>query len=367
VLVDRPLVERVLRAYARVLPVFAVWLPVSWFLFPIASAGIDPDRPGEVVPLLFFKAGDMAIHAAAGVAFLVLVLPASPSRRSFIIRAAVAALLIWAGYVTATANRGSLVTSIAGLLAAAVLSWRAGSWRPVLAGALVVAMWLSPGAVMEVGSCFAARPATPAPSGVPAPTPTPTAGRQVSVCQLFENVGSIVGPNGDATLEGTKNFRLAWWGAIIDYTVRGPYFWTGKGFGINLADADGFQPTADHSLRAPHNTHMTTLARMGVPGFLLWLLFQTAFGVGLLRARHRFRHDGDLALASAAGWIAVYWFAIMIDTSFDPYVEGPQGGIWLWSLVGLGLGLIRLPARPGAGQLPGGLAYESGGAASMPS
>ena len=31
---------------------------------------------------------------------------------------------------------------------------------------------------------------------------------------------------------------------IIDYTVFGDYFWTGKGFGISLADDDGFQGTA---------------------------------------------------------------------------------------------------------------------------
>ena len=29
----------------------------------------------------------------------------------------------------------------------------------------------------------------------------------------------------------------------FDYTVFGDYFWTGKGFGINLADDDGFQTT----------------------------------------------------------------------------------------------------------------------------
>jgi len=31
---------------------------------------------------------------------------------------------------------------------------------------------------------------------------------------------------------------------IADNTVRGPYFWTGRGFGVNLALEDGFgKPT----------------------------------------------------------------------------------------------------------------------------
>jgi hypothetical protein len=31
----------------------------------------------------------------------------------------------------------------------------------------------------------------------------------------------------------------------------------------------------------------------------------------------------------------------MINLSFDPYLEGPHGGIWFWALFGLGLGAMR--------------------------
>jgi hypothetical protein len=47
-------------------------------------------------------------------------------------------------------------------------------------------------------------------------------------------------------------------------------------------------------------------------------------------------------MAAVAAWILVFWTAIMVNTSFDPYLEGPQGGIWFWSLFGLGLVLMRL-------------------------
>ena len=180
---------------------------------------------------------------------------------------------------------------------------------------------------------------------VPVPAPAPS-GRPATIDQIMENITSIFSSSPDDGLQGSKEFRLRWWGSIVDYTVFGDYFWTGKGFGVNLADADGFQANADGSLRAPHNSHITTLARMGVPGFVLWFLLQGAFGVGLLRSVLALRRAGDAGLATVGAWILVYWFAMMVNTSFDPYLEGPQGGIWFWSVFGLGMVVMRL--GPGA-------------------
>jgi O-antigen ligase len=162
---------------------------------------------------------------------------------------------------------------------------------------------------------------------------------------MIENFLSIFGSSPEPGLEGSKQFRLAWWGEIVNYTVFGDYFWTGKGFGVNLADADGFQSTVDHSLRSPHNSNMTVLARMGVPGVILWLLLQGLFGIGLLRATLAFRRAGEAHLALIGGLVLAYWLAMMVDTSFDPYLEGPQGGIWFWTIFGLGLVVMRIAPR----------------------
>ena len=179
------------------------------------------------------------------------------------------------------------------------------------------------------------------------PEPVPPKGRPATLQQMIDNFLSIFGSSSDGGLEGSKQFRLAWWGTIIDYTVFGDHFWTGKGFGVNLADDDGFQSTVDHSLRSPHNSDMTVLARMGVPGLLLWVLLQGAFVIGLLRAMFAHRRAGDTQIAVVGGLILVYWVAMMIDTSFDPYLEGPQGGIWFWVIFGLGLVVMRIaPQRP---------------------
>jgi hypothetical protein len=87
------------------------------------------------------------------------------------------------------------------------------------------------------------------------------------------------------------------------------------------------------------------LARMGVPGLLLWVLVQGAFGIGLLRATLAHRRAGAVQVAAVGGWLLAYWVAMMVDTSFDPYLEGPQGGIWFWVIFGLGLVIMSLVPR----------------------
>jgi hypothetical protein len=159
---------------------------------------------------------------------------------------------------------------------------------------------------------------------------------------------SIVTTSHEPALEATKSFRLNWWKEIVSYTVTGPYFWTGKGFGVNLADDDGFQVLPDHSLRSPHNSHMTVLARMGVPGLALWIALQGMFGVGLWRAFWWARHRGGprwSRWAQIDAWLLAYWIAMMVNMAFDVYLEGPQGGIWFWSLLGLGVAALTIQDR----------------------
>jgi len=162
-------------------------------------------------------------------------------------------------------------------------------------------------------------------------------GRSISVEQIWVNMQSVFISEGDH-LDGTKQWRLDWWEKIYYYTVEGEHFWTGKGFGINLAKEDGFDVVKE--LRSPHNGHMTVLARMGVPGALLWILLQLAWSWSLfrqwLRARGAGRHRwmGFFALLSA------YFIAFHVNAAFDVYFEGPMGGIWFWTVFGTGLAAI---------------------------
>jgi hypothetical protein len=167
--------------------------------------------------------------------------------------------------------------------------------------------------------------------------------RKVSARQLAANVISITDSRQDVSLSGTREWRLAWWTKIIGYTVHGDYFWTGKGFGVNLADDDGFQDgvVSFSPNRSPHSVQMTVLARTGVPGLCLWILLQTAFGLSLVRAYLRTRRDGRDWWGRITLWILAYWIALLVNGSFDVYIEGPQGGIWFWCIFGLGLAALR--------------------------
>ncbi|TAJ99410.1 MAG: hypothetical protein EPO36_12120 [Chloroflexota bacterium] len=556
-LADRDLVVRAFRLYGWVVPAFAIWLPISYYIFANASREIDPLRPGSVIPLIFFKGGDMAVHIVGAVAFLVLGAARTSSAWSVLQRVVIGIPLFWAAFVAGAANRGGLLTVIAGIAVVVALAPRSRNWLPLLLAIAVLVGGLTvQGAMSAPGGAGPSPTASAAPtmSAPPSPSPSPSAGaspapshslgptasdgptssasagpagtlppgaspsgppelgelrianpgfelgelnsgiegwapsgvgtytivgdgghrdsrfaavdntgagyqatltssrfdfpagedievslwakairgqptveiyvnwydrsgrlissdflddlatagarnwqrgvglgqappgagraevllweaaghaaigiddvtvragdfieeppvvpppegRPATLNQLIENILSLFGPSSDVNLEGTKQFRLAWWGRIVDYTVRGEYFWTGKGFGVNLADDDGFQSTADHSLRAPHNSHFTVLARMGVPGIVLWLLILGSFGVGLLRAVLASRRAGDLGLAALGGCVLAYWVAMLVDTSFDPYLEGPQGGIWFWTIVGLGLVVMRQASR----------------------
>ena len=40
-------------------------------------------------------------------------------------------------------------------------------------------------------------------------------------------------------------------------------------------------------------------------------------------------------------WILSFWLAFMVNAAFDVYLEGPQGGIWFWCLIGFGIAALE--------------------------
>ena len=132
---------------------------------------------------------------------------------------------------------------------------------------------------------------------------------------------------------------MQWWTDIVNYTVHGRYFWGGKGYGINLADDDGYQ-VGDGTLRSPHNVHMTILARSGVVGIALWAAVQLTLGFAIGWAHLRARRRGDGQWASLFLFLGCYWAAFLINASFDVFLEGPMGGIWFWTVFGTGIACL---------------------------
>ncbi len=171
--------------------------------------------------------------------------------------------------------------------------------------------------------------------------------RTVSADVLQDKIESILAPEATGRLNNTRAWRLQWWSDIVGYTVNGPYFWTGKGYGVNLSVDDGFASAAGEALRSPHNSHMNVLARSGVPGFVLWLALHLGW-LGAMAVHYvRSRRARDTTWMALFAFLIAYWSALMVNASFDVVLESPMGAIWMWTLFGTGVAAMCIhTSRP---------------------
>jgi Right handed beta helix region/O-Antigen ligase len=311
VLIEDPRrLPRVVTAYGRFA---AAGIPVMVALALMAVAFKEqlPDVPGLGVPILHFRSGDFGTHLGGAMVFMLLGLGHASHFWT--------AIALVGAVLAASQNRGAMLAIVLPVAIAAVVS---GRWRAVAKGLAAGGALLALAYVLDAGvSDLGAR------------------GRGVSVHQLVDNLASVFGTSYD-TLDGTKRWRLAWWDTIANYTVRGEYFWTGKGFGTNLAEADGFvvgdNPAAP-PLRSPHSAHMTILARAGVPGLLLWGALLLSWAWMLATSYFRARLRGDEGWSSLFLFVGCYALAILLSASVDVALEGPILGFWFWALFGVGV------------------------------
>jgi hypothetical protein len=180
--------------------------------------------------------------------------------------------------------------------------------------------------------------------------------RPISAHQIVENAVSIVGQAGQQS-EGTKQWRLNWWDIIVNDTIHGPNFWTGRGFGINLAEADGAASADDPRdpkppTRSPHSAHVTILARVGVPGLVLWTLVLSSWFGMLVAAMLTARIRGHKKWADLFLFIGCYAAAIVLNATFDVALEGPMQGVWFWCLFGFGAGSVMVYRARASNELP---------------
>jgi len=329
VLDDRQALLRFAGVYRRLALLYPWWVPCAIVLMVYFASSV-PLVPGTDVPLLLLKPGDIAVNLSACAAWFLLVPrvrssgqpPVQESRGTVWFALAV-------GGTALTVSRAAYVALLAGLAAATPMAGVRRMVRPfagfVLAFLIVAAL---------------------------GPTLHPRARRQISLDSLGALLASITSGADDTATgggEGTKQWRLRWWEKIGEETLTGPYFWGGRGFGVNLANVHGFQVIGgERSLRSPHNSHMTVLARMGVPGAILWILLNIALVVRFLGARRRALDCDDSFLAGILSWTLCYWVAFTVNTSFDVFLEGPQSGIWFWSVMGIGMAASTVEPVPDA-------------------
>ncbi|MEM1444746.1 MAG: O-antigen ligase family protein [Planctomycetota bacterium] len=298
-----------------------VLIAVLPFLFVVQMAlgGAMPRWPWVGEPVLSLKPGDTLLFAGSITALSIVGLGRQRSSWWYL---PLAALLAAGGAIS---RGGLLAFTLAFGLAFACFPRALWAWRVVVLSAVIVVALLAMDVSFEV----------------------PGRQREFSVRQVAQNFTSAFVSVDRGDLDDTKNWRLEWWGRIVGYTFGGEHFWTGKGYGINLANSDGFQVFEDNSLRSPHNGHLTILARGGVPAFLLWITLHMswlmAVGLGYLRARAKHQTGWTRFFV----WVGAAYLAAMFVASFDVYLENPMGAVWTWSIVGLGIaGTVLAPRYP---------------------
>jgi hypothetical protein len=346
-------VQFVVMWYQRLVIPFLLWVPIA-FVLSSQLGYLLPRWPGTDVPIMFYKGGDMAVHLAALAAFVLLGLMIQSAGRG----KSVLVWVIWTvGLGLCFTGRAAMLTVLISLAVTIAFTWLLPRPAPTpFSAALRFAASRSSGQV----AMFVTVISIALLAYTVASPDIEIRGEPISVDYAITNIQSVwsdeeSGTPGaaanDAALQGSKKWRSDWWDTITDYTFHGPYFWSGKGFGINLATDDGFQVGFGDTLRSPHSIHFSILARTGVPGLLLWIGLNLAFAGRMIQGFIHARRHGNLFWSQIDGWILVYWLAFLINASFDVYLEGPQGGIWFWSLIGFGLAALRIQAeeigRPG--------------------
>ncbi len=324
VLIKSGLEPRVLDWYGRWFHRFLFWAPAAFVLSSLYGDAL-PRVPGTEVPILLVKAGDIGVHVAGAGAFMLLGLhKVHPIGRALAQRRD---LILWTAWtfafvVLASKNRGGMLAVVAAMMLVFAFRRTKQSPRLLLGAGLALAAFALFFTV--VGN-------------------VQMSGRTISLSQVVQNAVSVIDAASNAGLTGTVEWRLDWWNKVVHYTILGDNFWTGKGFGINLADSDGFQ--TDGNLRSPHNGHITILARSGVPGLALWAIFLMTFYATMFKTYLSARRLGRQHFANVSLWVIAYTTAFLVNMSFDVYLEGPQGGIWFWSVIGFGIALSERQRR----------------------
>lgn len=309
------LLVRLSRQFSRLVPLLAVWLP-----FALVFEKVNPIHihfPGSDVPALSHKPGNIEVVAVVALAFMWLVPDPRRSTRS---RAGLSVLALLTIGATATQNRGG---AFAGALALAVgLCFRRDRARLVirLAAVALVALGLAGLAGLSVSTGRSNE-------------------RNISVGQLLTNLKSLSGAKTPGNLQATVDFRKRLLTRVLAKEVHQGKVMQGFGFGPNLALVGGVSPTAAKNpnldLRSPHDSTFDVLARMGVIGLALWGLLWLWWFVRLARARSRLGTD-DLWRRSLIEWCLVAVLAILVNSFFDPTLEGAQVAALCWTLFGVG-------------------------------
>ncbi|NNL47478.1 MAG: O-antigen ligase family protein [Acidimicrobiia bacterium] len=332
ILLARPdLEDRMINLYTRAL---ALFFSLGWIRLLFQGGEMEkiengfPLMPDSLVPITSHKTGNIAVQAAMGLIFVgLLVWPRlkKTSQKTWWALLSLSGLAMFV--VAGTQTRGGM---LAGGIAFIFLWAMSKATRRTMISATLITLVLATLAVSFDVKFDLDR-------------------REVSVQQFAGNIFSILtgGEEGNAEEElaqedpnaNTANWRLELWGDVWGDVVGFRRGIAGFGFGESLAERYDKADTRlgeEIQLRNPHNSHLSVLARMGVTGAVLWVILFVVWFRTLSKARRNLQLSEKDQKARLLLWCQLSVIAILINAFFDPTLEGPQVGIWLWFIFGMG-------------------------------
>jgi hypothetical protein len=314
---DRVPLSKLLDFVSSLVPMMLIVAAVSFVMFSYAVQ-ILPVFPKTDVPLLSFKPGDQSILVGIAI-FLVSIGRLSGSWLFLAVPMAT---------LDVAQNRGAMLAFAVFIFASALMRRARMQFIFMLSATVLVLLAIGENGI-SIGNY-----------------------RTISLSQLSANSRSILssdaGNDVDSSLEGTVTWRLDWWRKIMEDAQSSAFVPIGLGWGVNLADAYGFQTSADPDsltvLRNPHNVFMGILARGGWSVALVWAAFYGVFIFRMLLVVYR-HPSQDVRLCGLLVVLCVT--AGLINGLVDVHLESPQNAIPHWCIVGIGWYCMSIKARAG--------------------
>ena len=342
-------IQRWMKAFSRVIPWLIGWLFVAIVMDALLGSG-PPYAPDSKVSIFSHSAGNSGVIMVICLTFVWLV-----DRDS--------------KYFTPTMRLG--ITSMAGALLLFVALKNRGGFVAGAIGIILILVFLNKHRLELVVTLVGIATLLASIALVSQVSIALFGSREISAEQFFENVTSIINPSaGGHRQTSTTEWRLELWSRVLA-DVNSEFPLTGYGPGPDLGKIYNVTTNVDVPLRNPHNSHVGVIARLGWVGFGLWVVMWSVWALLLLDLRSRLARQRRPNEAGLIGLPLVAAAMILVNAFFDPSIEGPQVGFWLWFVFGLGAALqliyhgfpelTRNELDPASDEPRGGLVTASGG------